>query len=314
MSRLQSLDISVIYQYLSAINAIATINFTTQSSDAEKICLEQIYNKIFKKDDFDANRLTEVRADHIKKLLPDYYVREQLAQMQCVMALINAELNEAKLKIVLDYMQTLEINEPYTKHLKMLYEGKIGQLIEDMTIKNYQSIFGGLLSYKEIQHAFFPYTGSDDDKKLADKFYNLEMLPADSLGYQFWHWYTSRKFKFPGEPGGFYDAFAVPHDCTHIIAGYDTDAEGEICVSTFTAHMNKKLPMTGHILPVILTWHLGIDVNELVRVNIGKLNIPLFWDAWVRGYQINTNIFSKQWDFWTLKNESVDALRKTYGL
>lgn len=314
MLALQNLSTPQIYLYLSALKAIATIDFQQPMSDSENRCLEAISKSIFLMEDYESQLLTNIKAQQIKTVFPKHEIRQNLLQMQCVMALINAVLNEDKIKVVLDYAQELNITDPYIVHMQMLHDGNIGLLLEDMTIKNYQSIFNETRSYKEIQHIFFPYTGTDEDKRLAEKFHSLEQLEKESLGYQFWQWYTSRGFKFPGEPEGFCEAFAVPHDSTHIIAGYDTNAEGEINVSTFTAHMHKKLPMTGHILPVILTWHLGIDVNELVRTNIGKLNIEKFWIAWRRGYQINTNIFSPSWNFWDLKNRHVHELQKEYGL
>jgi hypothetical protein len=67
------------------------------------------------------------------------------------------------------------------------------------------------------------------------------------------------------------DSFARPHDSTHVISGYDTTPHGEILVSTFTAGMHPKLPMEGHILPVIFSWHLGIEINKLAGSFQGAL-------------------------------------------
>ena len=45
-------------------------------------------------------------------------------------------------------------------------------------------------------------------------------------GREFWQHMTSRKFAFPGEPGGLLER-QCHHDLTHVLTGYDTDPDGE---------------------------------------------------------------------------------------
>ena len=77
--------------------------------------------------------------------------------------------------------------------------------------------------------------------------------------------------------------FAVPHDSTHVLAGYDTSPRGELLTSVFTAAMHRRNAMSGHVLPVILSWHLGIPLNEVAGAAKGALDPQEFWHAWARG-------------------------------
>jgi ubiquinone biosynthesis protein Coq4 len=107
-------------------------------------------------------------------------------------------------------------------------------------------------------------------------------------------------------------AFARPHDSTHAISGDDTTPVGEILVSTFTAGMHPKLPMEGHILPLIFSWHLGIAINKLAGSCRGAFDPEQFWNAWVRGARMTVDLFSSEWDFWANVEEPVDTLRQRY--
>ena len=64
-----------------------------------------------------------------------------------------------------------------------------------------------------------------------------------------------------------------------ILSGYDTSPQGELLVSTFTAGMHPHEPMSGHILPVIMSWHMGIELVHLAGSSTGQLDPEKFWCA-----------------------------------
>lgn len=57
---------------------------------------------------------------------------------------------------------------------------------------------------------------------------------------------------------------------------HDPIPQGEILVSTFTAGMHPKQPMEGQIMPVIVRWHLGIEINAFAKSAPGQLDIENF--------------------------------------
>jgi hypothetical protein len=78
--------------------------------------------------------------------------------------------------------------------------------------------------------------------------------------------------------------------------------------------MHPKLPMEGHILPVIFSWHLGIEINAFAKSARHQLDIEKFWVAWVRGSEMKIDLFAPDWDFWSIVEEPVAAVRERYQI
>ncbi len=137
------------------------------------------------------------------------------------------------------------------------------------------------------------------------------MAPG-TFGRASWEIYKQNGYAFPGQEQGVNARFSTPHDSTHVLSGYDTSPQGEILVSTFTAGKHPQQPMEGHILPVIFSWHLGIEINALAKSARGQLDLEKFWVAWVRGSQMQTDLFARDWDFWNVIEEPVEVVRERY--
>jgi ubiquinone biosynthesis protein Coq4 len=118
----------------------------------------------------------------------------------------------------------------------------------------------------------------------------------------------------PGEEEALNFDFATRHDSAHLLAGYDTSPRGELLVSTFTAAMHRKEAMSGHVLPVIFSWHLGIALNELAGAAKGALDPQEFWHAWARGEQMKVDLFGPEWDFWAATREPIETVRSRIGV
>jgi hypothetical protein len=159
-----------------------------------------------------------------------------------------------------------------------------------------------------------PYRSDQADPALAARYRALATMPVSTLGRAYWEQYQRNGYAFPGEPTGLNEAFATPHDCAHVLSGYDTTPRGELLVSTFTAAMHPSRPMEGHILPVIFSWHLGIKINDVAGSATGALDPREFWHAWARGAAVSEDLFAPGWDFWGCAGESLAALRERYGI
>ena len=85
-------------------------------------------------------------------------------------------------------------------------------------------------------------------------------------------------------------------------------------VSTFTAGMHPREPMSGHILPVVMSWHLGLELVKFAGSTTGALDPRAFWLAWSRGNATTTDTFDARWDFWDAARRPVEALRREYGI
>jgi hypothetical protein len=67
------------------------------------------------------------------------------------------------------------------------------------------------------------------DAALGARLRALGDCPEGSLGRAYFEFLDRWNLPFPGEPGGG-DAGLVPHDFSHVLAGYDADAPGELAL------------------------------------------------------------------------------------
>lgn len=100
----------------------------------------------------------------------------------------------------------------------------------------------------------------------------------------------------------------MPHDSAHVLSGYDTSVQGELLVSTSTAGMHPDDAVTAHVLPVIISWHLGVPLAELAGSATGALDRRKFWVAWSRG-ELTGDTLARGWDFWAHVDQSLDDVR-----
>jgi hypothetical protein len=234
--------------------------------------------------------------------------------MLTIMAFVDGSLDEAKIAAVLDYAAALGIDEPYVQEITEAAHGHVQAALADMTRRNLESITGKPWLQDDAMGWFLPYRGDHADPALAARYRALGSLPAGTLGHAYWEQYQRNGYAFPGEANALNEAFATPHDCTHVLSGYDTTPRGELLVSTFTAAMHPSRPMEGHILPVIFSWHLGIKINDVAGSAVGALDPREFWHAWARGAAVTEDLFAPGWDFWGCVGENLAALRQRYSI
>ena len=229
------------------------------------------------------------------------------------MAFVDGTLDNIKLKAVLALAATLGVKADYVDDVAKLAQGHLHDATAHMIRANLESVIGHPVAAGD-QTWFLPYKNKPDPA-LAARFHALADLPANSFGNAFATFYKANKYAFPGEPTGLNFTFAAPHDSSHVLAGYDTSPRGELLVSTFTAAMHRKEGMAGHVLPVILSFHLGITlVSDVAGSAKGALDPQEFWHAWARGEAVKVDLFDPSWDFWAATREPIDAVRAKIGL
>lgn len=231
-----------------------------------------------------------------------------------VMAFVDGVVDQMKVKRVEDYAAALGFDAPYLKEMNEAALGHLRWAGMDMVRHNMLSITHKMWDEGDVMPWMLPYQGDNNDPALEARFHALEALPEGTLGHGFWHQYTSHGFAFPGAENALNAIFAVPHDTTHLLSDYNTTYGGEILVSTFTAGMHPFEPMSGHILPVLFSWHMGIELIEAAGSHKGALDPVHFWEAWSRGQQLTTDVFAPDWDFWAHIHEPLADLKTTYGV
>ncbi len=239
------------------------------------------------------------------------------AEILAIIALVDGDLNRPRIEQVLGFAGRLHVHDDWLDDLAKSLDPDLGPIIADMGDKNLRSVTDGRLNLADIDdvnHWLMPYDGPGADDHLGDRYRELSSLPAGTLGHEFWSFYDRHGFAFPGQPGAVNEIFGTPHDCTHVISGYDTTPQGELLVSTFTSRMHPIFPMAGHVLPVIYSWHLGIEFNRLAGSYTGALDPAKFWVAWDRGLQTTGDAFAPEFDLWRHADEPLAAVRQAFGV
>jgi len=300
---------------LGAMRHVATAGDLSSLTDAGYRALESASRVVFRAADFKVENLPVITPQILVGTLADSVQATWAVRFLAVMALVDGKLDEEKIAHVLDYAAALTVRERYLTQLSKAVEGNLAWALADMTRQNIKSLWDQpWRDEDDVMALFLPYSGDRADPALVARHEALGSLPIGTLGRGYWNIYKENDYAFPGDPKGVNAIFARPHDSTHVISGYDTTPHGEILVSTFTAGMHPKLPMEGHVLPVIFSWHLGIEINQLAGSFTGALDPEQFWAAWVRGSRMTVDLFSPEWDFWNHVEESIDHLRQRYHL
>ena len=226
---------------------------------------------------------------------------ELVAEALALSALVDQTLDPDRIDVVLAYVEALGVSSHWVEDLALSRDADLTPVINDMGARNLESVTDGRLDLSTIEDVsawLLPYGGDDADPSLAGRYHDLQALPATSFGRAFFDFYDHHGFAFPGEPGAVNEVFSTPHDATHLLSGYDTSPQGELLVSTFTSQMHPIHPFEGHVLPVIYSWHLGIEFNTLAGSYRGAFDPAKFWVAWNRGAAARSDTFSTDFEFW----------------
>jgi hypothetical protein len=298
---------------LGAMRRVATAAGSEPLHDADVSALTAFHHFVLRGTEaLDVNALPETSAASLAAAVPGGEVRTHIVQFLIVMALVDGSVDQKKIAIVLEYADALGVQEDAVRQLAELGRGNLAWLRADVARQNLKSITGREVD-ESIDEWILPYRGRNEQPQLAARYRELAKLPVGTLGRTFVEFYRDNGFAFPGETAGLNERFASPHDSTHILSGYDTSPQGELLVSTFTAGMHRQEPMSGHILPVIMSWHLGIELAKLPGKITGQLDPTKFWAAWERGSDVAVDVFGA-WSLWDAAGESLESLRSRYRI
>ncbi|AFY61239.1 hypothetical protein [Synechococcus sp. PCC 6312] len=298
---------------LSGMAQIALLGGTRTLTPADISSLQACSHYLFQTELPDWHQLPPILPQQLAQRLPDPHQRELALQLLTVMAFVDGVVDEAKINLVLTYADALNVHADYIQDLVATTRRHWAWILADMSQRNIESIMGQPWAGGDITDWLLPYQQTTAPTLVA-RFQALATLPTDTLGYQFWEFYQAQGYAFPGESSGLNAKFAIPHDCTHLFAGYDTSPAGEILVSTFTAAMHRQKPMGGHILPVIYSWHLGIAFNDVAGSAQGALHPKEFWQAWALGNDTAIDLFDPAWDFWVVTSMPLAKLQAMYKI
>jgi len=286
------------------------------ASEDDRRALDSADRYVFGHDgSFDFAALAPVAPAALARALAgDGGLAHEALKFLAVMAFVDGRLDKAKIAAVLGYAKALGIAEHYLDEIRQAAEDRLQEVLADMTRCNMESITGKPWASGDINTWLLPYGGAAADPALVARFETLGRLPPESFGRAFWRQFKTNGYAFPGDPKGLNATFTVPHDSAHVLTGYDTTPRGEILVSTFTAAMHPKWPMAGHVLPVIFSWHLKVQINKVAGDAAGALDPREFWHAWAGGAAAKVDTFAPDWYFWDHVERPLEALRAEWSI
>lgn len=262
----------------------------------------------------DIGALPGITPAELVAVLTDRETAEDGLKYLAIMAMVDGTLDHDKLRRVLEYARALDIEADYLTDLVEAASGRLAWATADMWRKNFDSVLSRPSAGLDPNVWIRPYIGDKADPVLAARYEALGSLPPNTFGRALWEFDKANGYPFPGDPEALNAGFGTPHDSTHVISGYGTDARGELLVSTFTAGMHPINPMSGHILPVIFFFHFGEQMNDVGHAGTGGLDPDEFWHAWARGREMTADIFDPAWDVWQWVERDLDDLRRAWNV
>jgi len=297
---------------LSAMLAVASAG--SEPTDADRASIAAAARYIFRlKTPPEFASLSPPDDETLRMLSANTELAREAASFATVMAFVDGQLDEAKLRKVLEIASSLGVHDDFVDDVTSLAQGRLRDATAHMIRANLESVTGKPWRTAEMEPWLLPYR-TRPDPLLARRFHGLIKLPSDTFGHTFAAFYAQNRYAFPGEETALNPGFAMPHDSTHVLAGYDTSPRGELLTSVFTAAMHRRNAMSGHVLPVILSWHLGIPLNEVAGAATGALDPEAFWQAWARGEDVAIDLFDPAWNFWSAAQQQLQAVRRDVGL
>jgi hypothetical protein len=315
---------------------VATTGGTTPSSAADRRGIISAMATVFgDSSQHDLDSLEPVSSGELVRVLESEELRLDLIRVLAVLALLDGMVEKGKIELVLDFATALHVHAEFVDALHQLQLDHARWVGYDMIRANVFTIPGVPWVPDDPYGPFLPYAGDGTDSVLSDRYERLGSLSQGSFGRAFYDHYKGNGYAFPGDAEGMVESWATPHDCLHILSGYSTSAQGELLVAAFTGGaLDPSIDfMESHIVPTILIYHLGIDINKGLNagdrsrmdadptwadnydgnVHLG-LDAEKLWVAWERGRAMTENVYSGHWDFWAHVATPLSELRSQWGI
>ncbi len=314
---------------------VVTTDGKTPPSPADRAGVTSAMSTVFGAEAPSLDGLEPVSSGELVRVVEDDDLRLDLVRVLAVLALLDGTVEKPKIELVLDFATALHVHAEFVDALQQLQMDHARWVGYDMIRANVFTIPGVPWLPDDPYAPFLPYTGDATDPVLAARYERLGALDAGTFGRAFYDHYKGNGYAFPGDTEGLVESWATPHDCLHVLSGYSTSAQGELLVAAYTGgQLDPSIDfMESHILPTILIYHLGIDINKGLNagdrgrmeadptwadnyngnVHLG-LDAEKLWVAWERGRATNENVYSGHWDFWAHITTPLDELRNRWGI
>lgn len=153
------------------------------------------------------------------------------------------------------------------------------------------------------------------DRAHADRLRAAARLPDGTFGRELVRYYEHNPFELPGEKGGMPPILVGQHDFLHVLLGYDTSTEGELCVGGFVGGCGPVSRLEA-VMTCVLQFNQGLPVQEFTKdvVKRGALRPETFFLALARGAACRADIADPAFDYMALLDRDLSELRAELGI
>ena len=215
-----------------------------------------------------ADPVEALTADDVLAIRPPVDVRVMAVSLMAVLEFVAHPLPAAAADGVTAYARRLGMDPPAVKAARDLAHHHTLVMYADLqrsswyTEETIRGILGG--HFRELLRSKLAYEGVAPDPDIARRWQALRDCPPGSWGRGVADFYVARGFPFPGDAHGIYE-IGARHDFVHVLADYDTDAEGEIDVFAFIA---GSMPAASGVSLLAVT--LGLFQNGSIHRVAGR--------------------------------------------
>ncbi len=153
------------------------------------------------------------------------------------------------------------------------------------------------------------------DPALGARLRALGNCPAGSLGRAYFEFHERWQLQFPGEEGGG-DVGLVAHDFSHVLAGYEPDAPGELALQ---AMLTSAAGFEHHFSALVASlslYEVGMADFPGITARVGAVDRPgaaaELAEAFVRGAQCTTDF--QAIDHLARAEDPLEAVRADCGI
>ena len=137
---------------------------------------------------------------------------------------------------------------------------------------------GRLRLVDDVNHWLLPYDGGDADPDLAARYPVARGGPPGSLGHDSGLSTTAITPSSRAKAAPSTRSWYAPRRRT-VLSASTRRPRAKFDGATSTSRIHPVFPMAGHVLPVIYSWHLGIEFNKLAGSYTGALDPAKFFVA-----------------------------------
>ena len=222
--------------------------------------------------------VTIIEPDEAAAVISKPRLRKAIGEILVMLELVRHPPSAALTSRVAEYLAALDIEDGFQSIAKDYLEGAREEIGKDWERVREPDL---------VEH----FLDDLNDSKVSEKMRALAKLPEGTLGRALFDFY--RRNGFPWIPENDEESL-IPHDLTHVLAGYGTTAEAEVALQAFLVGAARGERHFSSMLASLLLFEVGMLPFPGIETTQGVLGRPdtpeLVASAIERGLQCHGDI------------------------